>query len=144
MRRADVAAALVWLAAGVGVASAGWELELGSLQDPGSGFLLFWVGVLTSVLALAVLVGAVRAPAGAPAPPVGGRRRLKVVLVVGALFAYGWALPSLGFVVATTLLLVFLFKAVEPQPWWVAVGGAVASTLVAWVVFHVWLGAQLP
>ncbi|MBI2316136.1 MAG: tripartite tricarboxylate transporter TctB family protein, partial [Betaproteobacteria bacterium] len=51
---------------------------------------------------------------------------------------------SLGFVAATTLLLVFLFKVVEPQPWWIAVGGAVASTLVAWVVFHVWLGAQLP
>jgi hypothetical protein len=33
---------------------------------------------------------------------------------------------------------------VEPQGWGLAIGGAVASTLVAYLVFGRWLGTQLP
>ena len=40
MRAADLLSALVWLALGAGVTWAGWDLDLGTLRDPGSGFLL--------------------------------------------------------------------------------------------------------
>jgi putative tricarboxylic transport membrane protein len=145
VRAADVVSALVWLVLGAGVAWAGWDLDLGTLRDPGSGFLLFWVGTVMVALALCVLGGALRARAG---PGLGvlwaDTRWGKVVGVLVALVAYGYALPRLGFLVTTTLLLVFLFKVVEPQRWSVAVAGAVASALVAWVVFRLWLGTQLP
>jgi putative tricarboxylic transport membrane protein len=145
VRAADVLSALVWLALGAGVAWAGWDLDLGSLRDPGSGFLLFWVGVVMMGLALCVLGGALRARAGPGLAALWtGTRWPKVVGVLVALVAYGYALPRLGFLAATTLVMVFLFKAVEPQRWSVAIGGAVASALVAWVVFRLWLGTQLP
>ena len=144
MRRADIASSLFWMALGAFVAWSGWDLELGTLTDPGSGFLLFWVGLIMIGLAAAVLVNALRRAAAASSPfqaIVGWHR---VVLVLVALTVYGWALPWLGFILTTTVVLVFLFKAVEPQRWSVAIGGAVASALIAYLIFKVWLGAQLP
>jgi putative tricarboxylic transport membrane protein len=143
MRGAEATAALVWLGVGVAVGRAGWDLGLGAINDPGPGFLLFWVGFVMAGLALAVLSMALRAPAEAPALWA-GTRWTRVLLVLAALVAYAWALPRLGFLVTTTLVLIYLFKVVEPQRWWVAVAGALASAAVGYVVFKVWLGAQLP
>jgi putative tricarboxylic transport membrane protein len=144
MRRADAASAVFWMAVGAGVVYAGYDLGLGSVQDPGAGFILFWVGLGILALAVAVLVAAATsAPAGAEATPARGRP-VKVALVLLALVAYAYALPHLGFVLTTTLVLIFLFKIVEPQSWSVAIGGALASAVMAYVLFKVWLGAQLP
>jgi putative tricarboxylic transport membrane protein len=144
MRRADIASSLFWMAVGAFVAWSGWDLELGTVNDPGSGFLLFWLGLIMIGLAAAILVNALREAAGVPQALLAGARWRRVVLVLVALIAYGWALPRLGFIVTTTAVLIFLFKAVEPQRWSVAIGGAVASALSAYLIFKVWLGAQLP
>lgn len=144
MHRADVGSGLFWLALGVFVAYSGWDLELGSLNDPGSGFLLFWVGVLMVGLALAVLLPALRVRGVAARRLFGGFAWRRVVVVVVALLVYAYVFEWLGFLLATALLLIFLFKAVEPQSWTVAIGGGLAGSAVAWAVFHRWLGAQLP
>jgi putative tricarboxylic transport membrane protein len=141
--RGDVLSALVWLLLGAGVARAGLDLGLGVLHDPGPGFMLFWVGLVMAALAVAVGVRGLRAGAP-PGARWAGVRWTKLVGVTAALAAYGWLLPQLGFLLTTALLLIYLFKAIEPQRWSVAVAGAVASALVAYLVFKVWLGAQLP
>ncbi len=143
MDRGDVLSALVWLLIGAGVARAGLDLGLGVLRDPGPGFMLFWVGLV--IVALAVAVGGRGLRAGAPpGTRWAGVRWTKLAGVTAALAAYGWLLPRLGFLLSTALLLIYLFKAIEPQRWSVAVAGAVASALLAYLVFKVWLGAQLP
>ena len=145
MNRADLASGLFWGAVGAYVCHAGWELELGSLHDPGSGFMLFWTGLVMVGLSLGILVNALRRGAAARGPRLEfGGRWPKVILAVVALVAYAWALPRLGFIVTTFVVLLVLFKGVEPQRWSVAIAGAVASALVAYLVFQVWLGAQLP
>jgi putative tricarboxylic transport membrane protein len=144
MRRADIASSLFWMALGAFVVWSGWDLELGTLTDPGSGFLLFWVGLIIIGLAAVVLINALREAAGAPQALLAGARWRRVVLVLVALTAYGWVLPQLGFILTTTAVLIFLFKAVEPQRWSIAIGGAIASALIAYLIFKVWLGAQLP
>jgi putative tricarboxylic transport membrane protein len=141
VNRADVATSLFWLAVGAFIVWSGWDLELGSASDPGSGFLLFWTGLVMVVLSAVVLVGALRGQG--TTRWVGGRWG-KIVLVVAALALYGWLLEWLGFVLTTALLLLFLFKVVEPQRWWVAAAGALGSAVLGYVVFKVWLGAQLP
>lgn len=146
MNRTDIASGLFWLLIGLGVAYAGWDLELGVLSDPGSGFILFWVGLIMAALSLAVIVNGAwaRGAAGTAGAAWRDVRWPKVGWVLVALAAYGWVLPRLGFILTTTLVMVFLFKVVEPQRWWIAIGGAVASALIAYLVFRVWLGAQLP
>ena len=146
MRYKDIFSSLFWMVIGAGLCYGGYELELGTLRDPGSGFIFFWVGLIMVGLSLSIFIRALKEKGKA------GEMKLiwsevqwkKIVSVLVALFLYGYIFQTLGFILSAALLLVFLFKAVEPQRWSVAILGAVVSSLVAYVVFQVWLGSQLP
>jgi len=146
VRQGDLFSSLFWLLVGAGVCYSGYDLELGTLHDPGSGFIFFWVGVIMVGLSLIIFVRAMHreAKAGEMKLLWSGVQWLKIIAVLVALFLYAYAFTPLGFILSTTLLLIFLFKAVEPQRWSVAIAGAVLSTLTAYAVFQVWLGSQLP
>lgn len=144
--RADTATAALALAVAVFIGVEGYGLGLGRTNNPGSGFILFWVGLAMAALALALLVQSLWP--GADAASIGaafGKGRWgKVIYVVALLIAYTAVLDTLGFVVATFALLVVLFKTVEPQSWRVALAGSALATASAWALFVAWLGTQLP
>jgi putative tricarboxylic transport membrane protein len=145
MRTGELVAAGFWLAIALGITWAGWELELGTLAAPGPGGMIFWVGVVMTGLALATLVAALRqAPAGGLASLWEGRRWWLVPYVIVLLALYAWLLPVLGFVATTVLLLLVLFLTIDRQGWIAPPVGAVLATAMAYIVFHRWLGTQLP
>lgn len=146
MSRGDIFSSLFWMVIGVGVCYGGYDLELGTLHDPGSGFIFFWVGIIMVGLSLSIFIRAMRGgtKAGEMKLLWSGARWKKVIYVLVALFLYAYAFIALGFILSTALLLIFLFKAVEPQRWSVAILGAVLSALSAYAVFQLWLGSQLP
>ena len=53
-------------------------------------------------------------------------------------------LEPVGFLPLTVVLLILLFKTVEPQSWTTAILGAIVTTLVVYVVFGIGLGTQFP
>jgi len=130
----------------MGVCYGGYDLELGKLRDPGSGFMFFWVGIFMVGLSASILIRALKMKAEVERVRILGKdiRWKKIIAVLAVLFLYAYAFTSLGFILTTGLLLLFLFKAVEPQKWSWAVLGAIVSTLTAYGVFHLWLGSQLP
>lgn len=146
MKSRDTISSLFWMAVGVGICYGGVDLELGSLRDPGSGFMFFWVGVVMIGLSLSILIRATKKMA------VAGELKIlwteirwkKIVSVLAVLFLYAYAFSFLGFILSTILLLIFLFKSVEPQRWLWAILGAIISTLAAYGIFRLWLGSQLP
>jgi len=146
VKKQDIISSLFWMVIGGGVCYGGYDLELGTLRDPGSGFMFFWVGIIMMGLSLSIFLRAMREKSKT------GEMKLiwsevqwkKIIAVIIALFLYAYAFNTLGFIFCTTLILIFLFKAVEPQRWSVAVLGAILSTLSAYLVFQLWLGSQLP
>lgn len=146
MNRKDIFSSLFWALLGAGICYGGWDLELGSLHDPGSGFMFFWVGIIIIGLSLSILVRALREKgrAGEMKALWSGVQWKKIVAVLLALYLYAYGFNLLGFLLSTILLLIFLFKAVEPQRWSTAVWGAILSAVAAYAVFRVWLGTQLP
>ena len=140
----DVAAATVLLLGAVAALVAGRPLPFGSIAAPGPGFFprtlaAALVGVAT-VLLLRALV-ADRAPA---APHVGQGARARLLAVTGALFAFTALLDRLGFVAATFLLLVVLFRVVERHRWSIVVVDSAATAIASHVLFKTWLGVRLP
>lgn len=142
----DIFSSLFWLFIGVGVCYGGYDLKLGTFHDPGSGFIFFWVGIIMVGLSLIIFIQTFRL-----GPKVGeikslwsGVRWKKIISVLLALFLYGYIFTSLGFILSTVLLLIFLFKTVEPQKWSIAFTGAILSALVCYGVFQLWLGSSLP
>lgn len=146
MKRRDLVSSIFWLAIGAFISYQGYDLELGTLNEPGSGFMFFWVGLIMIGLSLGIFVQALRkkGTVGELKSLWAGFQWIKVVSVLSALVLYTWAFLWLGFIVCTVLLLIFLFKVVEPQRWSVAIFGALLSALTGYVVFNFWLGTQLP
>jgi hypothetical protein len=67
-----------------------------------------------------------------------------VVLPLLALEAFALLLEVLGFVLATFLLQLFLFKTGTSGKWIQAVSLASCVALGSWIVFSVWLKIPLP
>jgi putative tricarboxylic transport membrane protein len=134
------------MAIGLGVCYGGYDLGLGNLNDPGGGFIFFWVGVIMIGLSFGIFIRAIRKKA------IKGEMKAvwteiswkKIIPVLAALFIYSYLFTPLGFILSTIFLLIFLFKAVEPQKWSWAIFGAIVSTLAAYGLFRLWLNCQLP
>jgi putative tricarboxylic transport membrane protein len=146
MKDKDIVSALFWLVLAAGICYGGTDLDLGTLGDPGSGFMFFWLGLIMMGLSLAILLQAIRHKSSSRDLRLlwSEVRWKKVVYVVAAFSLYALVFNHLGFLLSTALLLVFLFKAIEPQRWSVAILGAVLSVLASYVLFQRWLGTHFP
>jgi hypothetical protein len=69
---------------------------------------------------------------------------LKVGLLTGTLVVYIFSLSILGFLVGTFLLLLFLFRIMEPLPWRTVILASIVTLGAAYLLFDVFLGTQLP
>jgi putative tricarboxylic transport membrane protein len=136
--------ALFWLSIAVLVTWTGHDLGTGRLNEPGSGFALFWIGLIMSAFALFTLVGAVRSPSGSLASLWRGTRWQKVLLVVVLLLVFGFFFEILGFVVCSLALLLILMLVVDPVRPTTAVIVAFSATFGVWYVLSQWLKIQLP
>jgi len=122
-----------------------WEslrLGLGTLREPGSGFISFCMGIILSALSVVLILrGRGRGWGGRGSDE---SHTLRVVLALVSLFIYSLVLDGLGFVGATFFLVGILFRLGERRPWWVLVGMSAAVTFMWYVVFGVVLHVYFP
>ena len=147
MERANQFSSVFWLIFGLAITLGSYEIGLGTLNRPGPGFLPFWCGSILVGLSVLVFVKGMLSPRGAGGTFQrlwGGTRWYKGVYVVAALLAYNFIFAYLGFILSSVLLLLFLFKAIEPQKWSIAIAGALVASLGSYVLFARWLDVQLP
>ena len=141
---AELWGALAWLGLSVFVAWAGWDLGIGTMAAPGSGFLPFWAGLLMCAFSLAVLWSAVTEGGPSVASLWAGVRWGNVILMIASLAVYAALLEPLGFLIATIPLLLVLLRGVDPVRWRTALPIAVLSTVGVWWVLKRALLIQLP
>ena len=145
--RADTFTSILALGISAFILMQGRELGLGRPSDPGSGFILFWTGIIMTALSAALLVQSLAAKpeqAAGLGDAFAGLRWGKVLYVVALMVLHSAAMEHVGFILSTAVLLLILFKTVEPQSWRVAILGSALTTLGAWGVFVAWLGTQMP
>ncbi|NNM74594.1 tripartite tricarboxylate transporter TctB family protein [Enterovirga aerilata] len=141
---AQAVAAAFWLSLAAFLIVAGRDLGIGSASEPGSGFLVFWGGVLIALFAAGMAVESVRGAPESLASLWKGARADRVLIVSAALAAYAVSLTTLGFLLATPPLMLVLLRVVDPVPWRQAVPIALGATLVVWWVLARLLAIQLP
>jgi putative tricarboxylic transport membrane protein len=148
MGKANQVTAIFCLVLGLAVIYGSYRVGYGMLSQPGPGFLSFWCGIALSGLSLLVFaqgrLAQRRGDGGSLRQLWAGMKWPKGVYVVLALILYTLTSSSLGFSLSTMVLLVFLFKAIQPQKWSVALGGALITSLLSFVVFARLLDVQLP
>ncbi len=143
-RNSELWGGLVWLAFAVATSVFGWRLGLGQATDPGSGFAVFWIGLIASGLALVVIVQAVMHGGPSLASLWAGTRWPKIVLVTSVLLVFGAFFESIGFVLCSILLLLVLMRLVDTVAWRIALPVAFGATFGVWAVLGKWLKIKLP
>jgi hypothetical protein len=142
-------ASIFWILIGVYVAIHGYWLGLGHLHSPGPGFIFFLAAVLLIVLSATELLitfieNAAMGEEKREAPVWSGVHWQKILLVLIAVSAYVYFLNRAGFLVSTFLLMLFLFKAIEPTRWWIAIFSSIVTTTLSYAIFNRWLGVPFP
>jgi hypothetical protein len=144
-RTREVASAAVLLAVAIAAVLEARKLPAGTVVAPGAGFFPLLLAAGLAVVAAILLVRALLGPPpAASGAPVAAAERVRLLVVVAALFAYVVLLQPLGFVLASFLLMLALFRAVQSHRWVVAIGESVAAAILGHLVFQAWLGVRLP
>jgi putative tricarboxylic transport membrane protein len=135
---------LIGLALGIFVIRSGIKLKLGTINDPGSGYVLFYTGILMCLFALTIIVAAVTEGGPSFASCWEGARWTKPLAIIACLTAFSFALEPLGFLLSAIPLMLLLLRAIDPVRWPLAVPLAVLAPLGVWWVLKRALLIQLP
>jgi putative tricarboxylic transport membrane protein len=130
------------LVSGTAAAYESSKLLFGTIHSPGPGFFPWWTSILIVLLALLLMVRALASHSSTAGEDSG--RIAKVALLLVVLSAYTFLLDPLGYLLCTFLLVLFMLRALDPQPWAVAVGMALMTAAGSYVVFAIWLSVPLP
>ena len=144
MKRQYLVADGVWFVLALATCIESWRLTVGNFSNPGPGFLSFWAGLIMGVLSLISLIGTA-AEKAEDAPSVWqGVNKLKLAVFMLSLLLYVALLNTLGFLLCTFLLLLFLFLAIEPYPWYVVLLASILSLAAVYEFFSRLLDVRLP
>ncbi len=147
MKRYQIGCALVLLLFGTFISWESRGLDIGRAVRPGPGFFPFWLGWALIVVSLALLIHLGREkndPPSSSEDPWKGFQWEKVLCSCAALLLYALFLETLGYILATVVLMLFFFRAIEPQKWFVVIPGSVITSFITYLLFKVWLQVQLP
>ncbi len=130
----------------VGVAFASGSLihySFGSSARPGPGYFPFGLGVLLALLGAAVLFKAltIESEGGQPIGAVAWR---PLLIVVGAIVLFGFALPRLGLAITLPLLIIVSSFASDEFRWRDAILSSVVLTVGSWAIFVWGLSLVIP
>lgn len=141
MRTADLAGGSIGLVLSLAVCYGALGMPMGTLGDPGPGFLPFWVGVALATISLALIASALLDGA-TPGAQTGHRGRVGWMLM--GLLLYALALEFLGYLVTTFLLLGAFLAILGQRRWAVVLAFAVLATGGSYALFSLWLRVPLP
>jgi putative tricarboxylic transport membrane protein len=147
MHRFDRISAIFCFFLGLAVFSKGVHLGLRVHIDMGPGFFPLVAGGLLSFLSAVLFFQSLakKETSAQRIPfwnnPYGWKL---VLLAILAISIYPFLLNPFGFLLSTFLLLFFLFRVVAHYKWWAAGMGGIITTAMVYLIFEVWLKAQLP
>jgi uncharacterized membrane protein len=146
MKNADRYSSLFLLVIGIIVMIRSVAYGVGTFGEPGLGFITFLAGMVLSILSLALFVSSFKDPLnrGRLKDLWAGLRVGRVLYVILMLVAYTLILKSVGFLIATFILLCLLFRLEGSYCLRNIIILSFFSSAAAYVLFELLLNAQLP
>jgi putative tricarboxylic transport membrane protein len=135
---------LIGLALGVFVTWSGLGLKLGTINDPGSGYVMFYTGILMCLFATTIIVAAVTEGGPTFASRWKDTRWTKPLVIIACLIAFSFSLNTLGFLLSAIPLMLLLLRLIDPVRWSLAIPIALLAPLGVWWVLKRMLLIQLP
>jgi len=140
---------VVWIGIGCIICILSLQFDLGSFRAPGPGFVAVLSGLFVSAVGLAMIIARVTSRRAALKTSnqghpfrIGSWRRLAYSMSL--LLAYIVLIEPVGFVITTFLLMFGLFFDFQKKNYGWSLFFSIATALVSYLVFEVWLRCQLP
>ena len=144
MRKYDLISTSFWFLIGLFIVLYAPQFDLGSARMPGTGLMPFLAGIVMCVFAAIAFVQAWGSPSVNTERIWHDIAYRKILTVLIVLIAYAAFFEWIGFIVCTFVMMYVLMNHVGSMKWFSSLFGALASALVAYLVFEIWLQAQLP
>ena len=146
MRNTDQFSSLFWLVVAIGIVLLSLKYGVGTLHEPGPGFITFFAGAILIVLSLALFFSNLgnQADRSSLRGLWAGLETGKVLYVILLLVAYTFLLKPVGFLIGTFFLLVLLFRVKGSYRLKTILLMSLLVTAGSYLVFEIWLKAQLP
>ena len=146
MGRTDRISSVFWVLFAIFVGIESKRLGLGTLHEPGPGFLFFGASIALGIMSLVILIRAwmSKKTEGTKISIFSGENIPKILLVLISLFLYAFFMETLGFIVVTLLLLIFLLGIIEKKKLGYTIFVSAGVTAIAYLIFEIWLRSQLP
>jgi hypothetical protein len=139
----DFWSGVMFILAGIGFAWGATNYSFGNSARPGPGYFPFGLGILMAILGAMVLFKSltVETEGGDPIGSIGWK---PLLIILGSLVLFGFALPYLGMVIALPLLVVTSALAGDEFHWGEALANAAILTAGSWAIFIWGLNLVIP
>jgi putative tricarboxylic transport membrane protein len=145
MKTLDQTSSLFWLLVSVSVFIESLRLGIGTLHNPGRGFLTFGASGILGILSLILFFQAsLRKGEVKAAPFFAGPLWKRILLVLIVLILYSRLMPVLGYLISTFLLMTTLFLILERKKIVFVFVSSILTTIFTYLVFSKWLNCQFP
>ena len=145
MKTLDQTSSLFWLLVSILVFAESIRIGVGTVQNPGMGFMTFGASGILGVLSLVLFFQASLPKEDVPHKPLfAGRMWRRVLFVLLALTIYARVMPILGYLISTFLLMSLLFWILQRKRIGFVLLYALVATLFTHLVFSKWLNCQFP
>jgi putative tricarboxylic transport membrane protein len=144
-KKYDISIRVFWVGLGCFVVIYSYTLGLGKLVNPGPGLLPFLLGLIFIILSSARLFMITCSVESAKEPEEGHTKTeyWRLAMIVVGLLIWAMILESLGFLIATFILMTLLYRAAGFEKWWVASLWGLVTVLATYFIFT-YLGVRFP
>src|SRR5512133_1251691 len=146
MIQAEKVASLLFMAFAAFVGFESRKYPLGSLDNPGPGFLPLLLAIAMAAMAIALTVKAWRPPAAPGRRPFWPERSglSKVSLTFATILLFTALLEITGYMINIFFLFLILLRPIGRQKWVWTIAISSGATVVAYLLFDKWLMIPLP
>jgi putative tricarboxylic transport membrane protein len=144
MEKFDRITALFFLILSLGICIGSVPLSLGTLRQPGPGFLSFISGMVMGTFSLILFLKSMKKGKGSKTFWEVKENKTGVLSTIGALILYALLFEYLGFLISTMAFFLFVCRYVANQRWVVSAFLSVLISIIAFVIFDIGFQSQLP
>jgi putative tricarboxylic transport membrane protein len=137
-------ASVILMLIGIAIMGGALRYKFGSFENPGAGFLPFFTGLFITAFSAATFLLTIKRRWRPLRELWEGTRWQRALIVTVGLIIYSAFLNDLGFLLSTILFMGFLLRLLERISWKVTILATLLATLGFYLVFQIWLEAQLP
>jgi hypothetical protein len=127
----------------LGITLESMRLSIGSLDQPGPGFVSFIAGISMAGFSFYLFIKNRGIIGNDHFWEAGGNKR-EIYITVGSLFLYAGVFEYVGFLLSTLIFLVIIGRFVAVKGWKVAISMSILITTGGFLIFEVWFQSQLP